>query len=243
MATLAGTSPIKAPLSRSPINQLAGTNPARRKQNTKFKDKEKEEPEDDGFKPKDKKEKFGIWDEPNEGRSAKYAEYRIFLANLKYFSLEANLYIKDIHYTYSTRLPTHPLETGMIKHDHKIVEPRRYTATAYIRAFDENLEATAKECSKLLDELVASTDLGDYLIVYSPMDFNTGAKKDEKHPLDFRLYLSSYKRNTLSDGVDAFSYTLELQELFLSTSETKKSNNADFAGKSSQGGKGGGTKG
>ena len=238
MVTLAGTSPIKAPLSRSPINQLAGTNPARRKQNTKYKEKE-DEPEDDGFKPKNEKEKFGIWDEPNEGRASGNAVYEISVGNPKYEYLEEYLYLKDVHYTYSTRLPTHPLETGMVKHDFKIVEPRRYTATAYVEARDEDMEKIAATCTTKLDELIQSPDLQDYIVVHSPMDYNCNSFGKAT----FKCYLSSYKRNTLSDGVDAFSYTLELQELYLATSESKNTNNADLAGKSSHGGKGGGTKG
>ena len=164
-------------------------------------------------------------------------KFRIFCQ--KKPDLEKYLYVRELSDSYQTRLPTHPLENGMVKHDHKILEPIRYTARCYVKSYmmqsagisggpDEQAQDICKKCAKLLDELVESKDLNEFIEIESPMEYESP-----------ELYLVSYEKRTEPDKTDVFSFTLNLQEILRSTSEKKATDNPDFASNSNKGGKGG----
>lgn len=145
------------------------------------------------------------------------------------YQLNDLFWIQRVYGEKSTRLPTHPLETGTIKHDHKIEEPRRVTVIGHV-AGDSQTE-DSKTFAAILEELVKSTDLQDSISLISPMESYKN------------LYLASYKNTTEDDKIDLFSYTLTFQELFIATGKEQQSNNANYASSSDKGGQGQGRRG
>ena len=190
--------------------------------------------------------KQGFGDDGGANESAGM-EYRIFCGNEKYKNLEKFLYIKEISSDYATRLPTHPLENGTVKHDHKIVEPRTYTAQAYVRAVgteeDRTQAGVSIECSRILDSLIQSPSLDDIIYIESPMENVTPENVPNGKGKGLQLYLTSYSKRTESDKTDVFAFTLNLQEILIANKLNNVSDNADYAGESVKGGLGQGTEG
>lgn len=134
------------------------------------------------------------------------------------------LYIKGVNSERKSRLPTHPLETGMVRHDHKIVDPRTVTVNCLVDSVDKNRDPVSKEVAKELEKMLWEKDLKDFVNIKSPMESYN------------KLYLQSYKDTTEQDKTDVFSFTLTFQELLLSRSKNEISDNADFKSTSDKGG-------
>ena len=162
-------------------------------------------------------------------------EWRIVCSTKDEF--EKYVRIKGVSSSKSTRLPTHPLENGMVRHDHKIIEPRQINVDCYVELsiinanVPEQEKYTSRKFANMLDELIAEKSLDTYITVYNPM---------EKFP--DKMYLLSYKNTTENDKTDVFRFTLTLQEILKAQSESKISQNAAYAGTSAKGGLGQGTK-
>lgn len=145
------------------------------------------------------------------------------------YQLDDLFWIKRVSGEKSTRLPTHPLETGTIKHDHKIQEPRKITVTGFVAG--DNEEEASKKFAAILTELIDSKDLKDSISLISPMETYEN------------LYLVSYRNTTEDDKIDLFSYTMTFQELFIANKKERQSNDPAKKSTSDKGGQGQGKKG
>lgn len=130
---------------------------------------------------------------------------------------KAPLKITSVSDRHSIKLPTHPLENGMIKHDHKVIQPATLRVTGLVDRSDSiNL-------SQMLKMYLGAKDLAAYFILDSPW---------KNFP---KMYIQGFTSRANTQRYDVYEYTIDLTELLIATSVIDKTNVADLASTSNQG--------
>lgn len=135
------------------------------------------------------------------------------------------LYINDVSDKIQVKLPTAPLENGMVKHDHKVIMPKTLRISGMVkREYSEAVDALLKGAS-------AAKSLGVYFSLSSP--WKTYSK----------MYIQSFSSKANNRKYDVYDYTIDLTELLLATDLKDVTSNPDLASNKDKGalsGKGGG---
>jgi hypothetical protein len=129
----------------------------------------------------------------------------------------APLKITSVSDSHSIKLPTHPLENGMIKHDHKVIQPATLRVTGLVdRSFSIKF-------SQMLKTYLGAKDLMAYFVLRSPWKYFP------------RMYIQGFTSRANTQRYDVYEYTINLTELLIATSVIDKTNVADLASTSNQG--------
>lgn len=118
------------------------------------------------------------------------------------------------------KLPTHPLENGMVKHDHKVIQPKTLRVTGWVKSSD------SPGFDAFLKNALAEKSLDGYFTLVSPW------KKREK------MYLQSFTSRANTQRYDVFEYVLELTELLIAISITDKTNKPELTSSTNKGAQG-----
>ena len=130
---------------------------------------------------------------------------------------KAPLKITSVSDRHSIKLPTHPLENGMIKHDHKVIQPATLRVTGLVDRSDSiNL-------SQMLKMYLGAKDLAAYFILDSPW---------KNFP---KMYIQGFTSRANTQRYDVYEYTIDLSELLIATSVIDKTNVADLSSTSNKG--------
>lgn len=127
------------------------------------------------------------------------------------------LYITDVSDSNTIKLPTAPLETGMVKHDHKVLMPREMKITGSVK------RGYTHYFNELLRRVALSKSLDTYFTLISPW---------KNYPA---LYLKTYTSKASSKKYDVYDYTITLQELLIASNLTDTTDNADLASNTNKG--------
>jgi len=139
------------------------------------------------------------------------------------FAGQENTYpfkIINVSDQHTIKLPTNPLENGMIKHDHKVIMPATLRVTGYVYR-DESVRF-----SQELKKYLGATDLMWYFILRSPWKYFP------------RMYLKGFTSRANNQRYDVYEYTLDLTELLIARSIIDKTNNPNLASTSNNGAQG-----
>ena len=134
-----------------------------------------------------------------------------------YAELRDTFHIINVSDVVSVKLPTAPLENGMVKHDHKVVEPKTLRVTGWV---EENYTDWFNDVIEFVRE---SKSLDTYFTLVSPW------KKHEK------MYLKRLTSKVSTDKYDVYEYTLELQELLIAQTKTDTTKDPGLASNSKKG--------
>lgn len=132
-------------------------------------------------------------------------------------SKDAPLKITSVNDSHSIKLPTHPLENGMVKHDHKVIMPATLRVTGFVK------RDQSQGFSKLLKDYLGDKDLKSYFFLLSPW----------KNIIP--VYIQRFTSRANTQRYDVFEYTIDLTELLIATSVIDKTNVADLSSTSNQG--------
>ena len=106
-------------------------------------------------------------------------------------------FIQDVSDKGQIKLPTAPLENGMVKHDHKVIMPKTMRVTGWVKR--ENTDFI----NSLIKYAEMSKSLGTYFTLVSPW---------KKYP---KMYLKDYSSKASNKKYDVYDYTLDLSELLI----------------------------
>ena len=134
-----------------------------------------------------------------------------------YYMYRDMFHIINVSSDDSVRLPTAPLENGMVKHDHKVKEPKKLTVTGWVERAD------TKDINELFENARTATSLDVYFKLSSPW------RSYEK------MYLQRFSSKVSTDKYDVYDYTLHLQELLIAESVTDKTSDPGKASNSAKG--------
>ena len=131
--------------------------------------------------------------------------------------VKAPLKITSVSDKHSIKLPTHPLENGMIKHDHKVIQPATLRVTGLVDRAD------SKTFSQILKMYLGAKDLSSYFVLRSPWKWFP------------KMYIQGFTSRVNTQRYDVYEYTIDLTELLIATSVIDKTNVADLSSTSNQG--------
>lgn len=133
---------------------------------------------------------------------------------------EAPFKITAVNDMGSVKLPTHPLENGMVKHDHKVRNPKTLRITGMVK------RANSKNMDNLLRLATVEKSLGSYFHLDSPWKTRT------------KMYLSRFSSRANTQKYDVFEYTIDLTELLIAKSKTDKTDHPGLASTNNKGAQG-----
>lgn len=129
----------------------------------------------------------------------------------------AYFHIIDVSRQGNIKLPTSPLENGMVKHDHKVIMPKTFRVTGYVKR--ENTVFI----NKLLSCAEQSKSLKSYFSLSSPW-YNFE-----------KMYLQKYTSKASNRKYDVYDYTIDLTQLLTASNLTDKTSDAELASNKEKG--------
>lgn len=130
---------------------------------------------------------------------------------------ESSFYIQDVSDKGQIKLPTSPLENGMVKHDHKVVMPKTLRLVGWVPR-----EKTAF-INGLIEYAEMSKSLGTYFTLISPW------KTYQK------MYLKEHTSKANNKKYDVYDYTLDLSELLIASDLKDTTDDAELASNTDKG--------
>ena len=125
--------------------------------------------------------------------------------------------IIDVSRQGNIKMPTAPLENGMVKHDHKVIMPKTVRITGYVK----------REHTVFINSLIScaeqSKSLDSYFSLSSP--WYTFEK----------MYLSKYTSKANNKKYDVYDYTIDLTQLLTASNLTDKTSDAELASNKEKG--------
>ena len=157
-----------------------------------------------------------------DGNSGGEGEGKSFLKGKLTIEGGANsiLKITAVNDVGAVKLPTHPLENGMVKHDHKVIQPKTLRVVGLVKRTD------SPKFDDFLRSALAEKSLGAYFSLMSPWKNRTP------------LYLRQFTSRANTQRYDVFEYVLELSELLIAQSKTDKTDKPELTSENNKGGQG-----
>ena len=130
---------------------------------------------------------------------------------------ESWLHIRDVSDRRQVKLPTAPLENGMVKHDHKVVMPKTMRVTGLV----------GREHSKMINGFLEYAAHNKSLEVF--FELKSPWKNYKK------MYLSGHSSKASNRMYDMYEYTIDLSELLFASNLTDKTSDAELASNKEKG--------
>ena len=125
--------------------------------------------------------------------------------------------ITNVNRQGNIKMPTAPLENGMVKHDHKVRMPKTLRITGYVSRENVNFMNSLISCAE------QATSLESYFMLSSPW-YNFPA-----------MYLQKYTSKADNRKYDVYDYTIELTELMFAKDLKDKTSDAELASNTDKG--------
>lgn len=126
-------------------------------------------------------------------------------------------HIMDVSDKFPIKLPTSPLENGMVKHDHKVRMPKTVRVSGQVeREYAHYFDA-------LLEDARNSYNLDEYFTLSNSMTF---------YPV---LYLQNVTHKASSAKYDVFEYTLNFSEIMIASDLRDTTSTPDWATQTNKG--------
>ena len=129
----------------------------------------------------------------------------------------AYFYIIDVSRQGNIKLPTSPLENGMVKHDHKVIMPKTFRVTGYVKRENTVFINSLLSCAE------QSKSLKSYFSLSSPW-YNFE-----------KMYLQKYTSKASNRKYDVYDYTIDLTQLLTASNLTDKTSDAELASNKEKG--------
>lgn len=107
------------------------------------------------------------------------------------------LHILDVSDKGQIKLPTAPLENGMVKHDHKVIMPKTLKISGIVK------REQAEFINSLIEAAEISPSLGTFFTLVSPWKIYK------------KMYLKDHTSKANNKKYDVYDYTLDLSELLI----------------------------
>jgi len=120
----------------------------------------------------------------------------------------------------NTRMIQHPIEDGTIINDNKVNDPIKVTVNGFV------CRDASSRANKIFEVARESKNLKTYMVLETEM---------KSYP---KLYMTNFSKRADTQKLDVYEYTLQLQELFIDTSNTDVCKNAGYASSENKGGQG-----
>lgn len=129
----------------------------------------------------------------------------------------SSFHIQDVSDKGQIKLPTSPLENGMVKHDHKVIMPKTLRLVGWVTREKANF------INGLIEYAELSKSLGSYFTLISPW-------KTYK-----KMYLEKYTSKANNKKYDVYDYTLDLSELLIASDLKDTTDDAELASNTDKG--------
>lgn len=130
---------------------------------------------------------------------------------------ESAFYIQDVSDKGQVKMPTAPLENGMVKHDHKVIMPKTLRITGWVH------RDKAEFINGVIQYAELSKSLGSYFTLVSP--WKTYRK----------MYLKDYTSKANNKKYDVYDYTINLTELLIASDLKDTTDDAELASNTEKG--------
>lgn len=130
---------------------------------------------------------------------------------------ESAFYIQDVSDKGQLKMPTAPLENGMVKHDHKVIMPKTLRITGWVP------RDKAEFINSVIQYAELSKSLGSYFTLVSP--WKTYRK----------MYLKDYTSKANNKKYDVYDYTINLTELLIASDLKDTTDDAELASNTEKG--------
>lgn len=126
-------------------------------------------------------------------------------------------HIRDVSDKRQVKLPTAPLENGMVKHDHKVLMPKTMRVAGLV----------GREQSKMINGFLEYAASNKSLEVF--FELKSPWKNYKK------MYLSGHSSKASNRMYDMYEYTIDLSELLFASNLTDKTSDAELASNKEKG--------
>jgi hypothetical protein len=171
----------------------------------------------------------GVKDTPGEGWVLKLHFKKSDIEDILGYKLDSDVsgtltgleqswfHIRDVSDKRQVKLPTAPLENGMVKHDHKVVMPKTMRVAGLV----------GREHSKMINGFL------EYAASHKSLEVFFELKSPWKNYK--RMYLSGHSSKASNRMYDMYEYTIDLSELLFASNLTDKTSDAELASNKEKG--------
>lgn len=171
----------------------------------------------------------GVKDTPGEGWVLKLHFKKSDIEDILGYKLDSDasgtltgleqswFHIRDVSDKRQVKLPTAPLENGMVKHDHKVIMPKIMRVAGLV----------GREQSKMINGFLEYAASNKSLEVF--FELKSPWKNYKK------MYLSGHSSKASNRMYDMYEYTIDLSELLFASNLTDKTSDAELASNKEKG--------